>query len=450
MASEFYFIRNPDGGYGPPPGFNPAPGSSTPGGQFANQYTGPDGQLYQTFYGTNNNPIEGNSPLSRLVKVGETPSPNVVFTDRNLQDLGTQQPGQNILEAQKNPLGTPKFDPGSQQKTSASQQAVIQQPNAQQIQTQAPSTQNYEVKPGDTLSRIAQKFGVSIGDVSGYRSGDPDLIFPGEILRIKKAASPVQPVQQPTGTGTQEIQPAQPGIEPGGIYAQLGIPQTLTETSIEDVIKKISTFFGFDSINGEMKSLDNLYIDDVAEVNENPWITESIRIKESTKLKEKYDAKRDALVRRLSLQGDIVGQAINVYYKERDYQKDLLFKALDLKEKEFARNKLLELSPGATLYDPATGEAVFTAPSSKNVDLLTIKERRELYPDLPISLIGSSEKEILTQLESPVPPSWFDEVALRSFATEGAKSKAWNVFRKKVIEFMESTNENDADFYSNL
>lgn len=53
----------------------------------------------------------------------------------------------------------------------------------------APAQSNvfrYTVQPGDTVSGIAAKFGVGIGAVSGFRSGNPNLIYPGETLTIRK------------------------------------------------------------------------------------------------------------------------------------------------------------------------------------------------------------------------------------------------------------------------
>jgi len=44
--------------------------------------------------------------------------------------------------------------------------------------------QTYTVKSGDTLSAIAAKYGTSVGSISGYKSGNPNLIYPGEVLSI--------------------------------------------------------------------------------------------------------------------------------------------------------------------------------------------------------------------------------------------------------------------------
>ena len=40
----------------------------------------------------------------------------------------------------------------------------------------------YTVRAGDTLSSIARRLGVSTGAIHGYRSGNPNLIYPGETL----------------------------------------------------------------------------------------------------------------------------------------------------------------------------------------------------------------------------------------------------------------------------
>jgi len=44
------------------------------------------------------------------------------------------------------------------------------------------SARRYTVRAGDTLSSIAGRLGVSAGSIRGYRSGNPNLIYPGETL----------------------------------------------------------------------------------------------------------------------------------------------------------------------------------------------------------------------------------------------------------------------------
>ena len=47
-----------------------------------------------------------------------------------------------------------------------------------------PAGRTYTVQAGDTLSVIAAKLGVSTSAISGCRSGNPNLIYPGEVLKI--------------------------------------------------------------------------------------------------------------------------------------------------------------------------------------------------------------------------------------------------------------------------
>ena len=56
----------------------------------------------------------------------------------------------------------------------------------------ASSGRTYTVRPGDTLSGIAAKLGVAQSQITGFHSGNPNLIYPGEVLAIGGAAAPTQ------------------------------------------------------------------------------------------------------------------------------------------------------------------------------------------------------------------------------------------------------------------
>lgn len=47
------------------------------------------------------------------------------------------------------------------------------------------SVRSYTVRAGDTLSGIAARYGTSVSAIGGYRSGDPNLIYPGEVVQIR-------------------------------------------------------------------------------------------------------------------------------------------------------------------------------------------------------------------------------------------------------------------------
>jgi len=53
---------------------------------------------------------------------------------------------------------------------------------ARQLVNNTYSTHRYTVRSGDTLGAIAARYGVSYTAIHGYRSGNPSLIYPGETL----------------------------------------------------------------------------------------------------------------------------------------------------------------------------------------------------------------------------------------------------------------------------
>lgn len=95
------------------------------------------------------------------------------------------------------------------------------------------------VQAGDTLSQIAQREGVRLSDITGFRSGDPNLIFPGEVLTLPgqdvTPRTPAQVAEQPPSglqppvvdpdateafRATQRIQDAVPETMLAGFEAQ--------------------------------------------------------------------------------------------------------------------------------------------------------------------------------------------------------------------------------------
>lgn len=70
-------------------------------------------------------------------------------------------------------------------------QAIVNQ----KLGASSSSVKYYRVQSGDTVSGIAARFGVGIGAVSGFHSGNPNLIYPGEVLTIRVGGSASAPAQ---------------------------------------------------------------------------------------------------------------------------------------------------------------------------------------------------------------------------------------------------------------
>ena len=85
--------------------------------------------------------------------------------------------------------------------------------------TDTGKTQTHEVQPGDTVSGIAQQYGVSPDQITGMRSGDPNLIHPGEQLTVGG-----EPTTFPGGRAPQ--QDPQTGFDPSQLQEALDSYQT--------------------------------------------------------------------------------------------------------------------------------------------------------------------------------------------------------------------------------
>lgn len=65
-------------------------------------------------------------------------------------------------------------------------QALLAGPTPTPTPTPAPAPETYTVQPGDTLSSIAQQFGVTLAtlEAANPQITDPDLIYPGQVITI--------------------------------------------------------------------------------------------------------------------------------------------------------------------------------------------------------------------------------------------------------------------------
>lgn len=108
------------------------------------------------------------------------------------------------------------------------------------VEKPSETSTTYVVKSGDTLSAIASQYGVGVGDISGYKSGNPNLIYPGEVLTIKLPTPPTPqptpeppPVVNPTPKPAEEEKPpVSPPIAPSGDEAEIS-PSEVSEPEKE-------------------------------------------------------------------------------------------------------------------------------------------------------------------------------------------------------------------------
>ena len=84
---------------------------------------------------------------------------------------------------------------------------------------------------------------------------------------------------------------------------------------------QIKSAFGFDESTKQIEKLDDDYAEVVSDINDNPWLSEPIRLQRIKKEQDKYEIKRTQLIDRLKLDQTIVGKALEVYDKEKSFVK---------------------------------------------------------------------------------------------------------------------------------
>ena len=102
-----------------------------------------------------------------------------------------------------------------------------------------------------------------------------------------------------------------------------------------------------------------------------------------------------------------------------------------------AANKLTEVSPGATLFDPITGKAIFTAPTAKQLgggsgggtiydtkplSILDVQRYQELYPGAGINA-GDSEASAIQKIQALSQPRSFTTQELTTAINEDKTAK---------------------------
>ncbi|ATH95135.1 peptidoglycan-binding protein [Bacillus glycinifermentans] len=121
--------------------------------------------------------------------------------------------GMNLKDLKKwNQLSTDIILPGQKLNISS------QEENSDQKQ--------YTIKPGDTLSKIAQEFGVSVNDLQKWNNLKSDLIFAGKTMAVTGDGAGVKaPVKQ---EAVQSGQPAAPA-------KQKAVPSSQPEAAAKEI-----------------------------------------------------------------------------------------------------------------------------------------------------------------------------------------------------------------------
>lgn len=288
-----------------------------------------------------------------------------------------EQPTQPAPQAPK-PFGDFTYGPDQPAQTpnqDLSQQLNQMMTTLQGMQQQATGQTGggvYTVQSGDTLSAIAAKNGMSLQQLlqnNPQFQANPNLIIPGQQVNLGGQAVTQQPVSP---TPTQP--PAQTITNSADTKVQNSLQAITTgdpTKSLTDIVKELSISMGLPEITNQIQELDNKMTQEISDINLNPWLSEAERSKRTGLTQQKYETRKEALVDRLKLQSDVVNQAVEYYQAERQYQKDMMFKQLELAEKDIERKTDIGIRNQDTIMKIATTAATNGA-SSELVSRISI------------------------------------------------------------------------------
>ena len=284
---------------------------------------------------------QGQQPLTNI-----QPSPQLGggFTaqagGQPIQTQGTQppvQPQQQSIQQPQQPIQpqqapqTPQSPPQAPQTAQNLQQPILPIGSYSGVSIVDYLNSTGQVSDFASRQRLAQQFGIQ--NYVGSAEQNTQLL---NLLKQQQPA-PITPLpQQPLSLDSP--------LKKDELLTSIGFGKTgeLTDTNKTDaksLIQNLADAFGLTDVKKSIATLDNQLADDIAFINENPWISEGLRSKKMAALQGKYESKKDSLIDQLKYSNETINQAISLYNKERELKQQLIIAGI--KDKQDLINKQL-------------------------------------------------------------------------------------------------------------
>lgn len=331
-----------------------APGEATTNQDFA-QYLGDTGQTYDPTTGFSG----GVSPTGQ-------------------KTLGTQETLQGQAEGTINSYGQPTGTEFADAQNIRDNRAIAQQ------NTKSPQDTNQQLTTTQYLRQQGTNEVYAIGSDGGayyvpYEYAQANNVFsqveevpfainqkyPISGNALQAGLAPKQMLSSTPGmgqdSGTSQVKTPEQQIQKAenvntllgqyGITADANAFQVNPIKSFGDLYKSVITQLGLPDLKaqvnkvlGEQKAMNQELADKVADINEDPWLTEGVRISRIRKLQERYEGKLSALNSSLQLMQSlyeegaqearfVASETLKAYNSEREFQQDQLEFAINRQDK---------------------------------------------------------------------------------------------------------------------
>jgi len=329
----------------------------------------------------------------------------------------------------------------------------------------------YTVKQGDTLNRIAQQYGYNNykeAGITGFSSGNPDLIRPGEVLTLK---------------GTNVSTPTVVTSEVGKNKIEAATNEANKQTTTRVGQNTFTTSFNFgsldDDINSVTENINSIMAGNFSMTNDEKLLLEGVRqtyakaralqedlnkrqqggqqIVEARTGRSRYAPEiaqaninkrvQDGLdkIAEIGLEEQInlakmrqditdrkLKQAASQYDMLMDLRKERRDEIMDMNKFMLEITKEQRMQQNDELSRMIKQTQLANQKRSAGVSVLTFEDARRY--DLPESLIGKTEEEILKDFGVSKPPQWFAESQIKAghlqpgFSDQQLREQ-WDIFR---------------------
>lgn len=217
---------------------------------------------------------------------------------------------------------------------------------------------NASGQPSDFTSRSRMAEQLGIRNYTGTAEQNTQMIGSLRGAPISTQES-ITPVSAGAITETSNTAPNATAQSYTAVQQKFGLPQTPQDFSsdpiktIKDITKQVFSAMGLGeankeikNISGELEDLENDRDDEIRDINDDPWLTEGVRIRQIQKVEQKYEDRINNRVNRLQLLESVrddatqqaqfaLGTAISLFDQERRFQATQTQMYYDQAQREF-------------------------------------------------------------------------------------------------------------------
>ena len=316
------------------------------------------------------------SPITEPIQTVQEPLTQEQITGAVTDGMGTQEQGyQPDMTSQAQGTQPEQTDgQGNVIPQTASQSGTVVGSQDGQVGVSVPQTNgsivdylNASGQASDfgSRARIAESLGIQGYTGTAEQNGQMIASLRGAPISTQES---ITPVSAGAITATSNTAPNATAQSYTAVQQKFGLPQTPQDfasdpiKTIKDITKQVFSSMGLGeankeikNISGELEDLENNRDDEIRDINDDPWLTEGVRLRQIQKVEQKYEDRINNRVNRLQLLESVrddatqqaqfaLGTAISLFDQERRFQATQTQMYYDQAQREFDNSiKMAEL-----------------------------------------------------------------------------------------------------------